>query len=108
MNQNLQQLMEMGQQLQAKISDLQANLDSEEIKASAGGGMVRVVADGKGEIKEIDIDPAVVDPGDVELLEDLVLVAVSEVRRKARKLYEEEMKRMTGGLPLPTQIPGLF
>ncbi len=103
---NLQQLLQMGQQLQARVAQLQERLDSQEVAASAGGGMVRVTVDGKGGIKGIRIDPSVVDPQDVEMLEDLVLAAVSEAQGKARSLYEEEMRKAAGGLPL--QIPGLF
>ena len=103
---NLQQLMQMGQQLQARISEIQQKLDAQELSASAGGGMVTATVDGKGEVKRIQIDPTVVDPSDVEMLEDLVLAAVSEAQKKARASYEEEMKKATGGLPM--QLPGLF
>lgn len=103
---NLQQLMQMGQQLQAKVAELQERLDAQEISASAGGGMVKAVVDGKGSIRSLKIDAAVVDPEDVEMLEDLVLAAVSEAQNKARTLYEEEMRKATGGLPM--QLPGLF
>jgi DNA-binding YbaB/EbfC family protein len=68
--------------------------------------MVTAVVDGKGEVKKIQIDPTVVDPGDVEMLEDLVLAAISEAQKKARSMYEEEMRKATGGLPM--QLPGLF
>jgi DNA-binding YbaB/EbfC family protein len=103
---NLQQLMQMGQQLQAKVADLQERLDAMEISASSGGGIVKATVDGKGAIKSLSIDKTVVDPDDVEMLEDLVMAAVSEAQNKARALYEEEMKKATGGLPM--QLPGLF
>lgn len=103
---NLQQLMQMGQQLQAKVQEIQEQLDREEISSSSGGGMVKAVVDGKGTIKSLAIDPTVVDPEDVEMLEDLVLAAVSEAQNKARAHYEEEMRKATGGLPM--QLPGLF
>lgn len=103
---NLQQLMQMGQQLQAKVADLQERLDAMEISASAGGGIVKATVDGKGAIKGLSIDKTVVDPDDVEMLEDLVMAAVAEAQNKARTLYEEEMKKATGGLPM--QLPGLF
>ncbi len=103
---NLQQLMQMGQQLQSKVADLQERLDAQQVEASAGGGIVRATVDGKGSIKALTIDPTVVDPQDVEMLEDLVLAAVTEAQNKARALYEEEMKKATGGLPM--QLPGLF
>lgn len=103
---NLQQLMQMGQQLQSKVADLQERLDAQQVEASAGGGIVRATVDGKGSIKALTIDPTVVDPQDVEMLEDLVLAAVTEAQSKARALYEEEMKKVTGGLPM--NLPGLF
>jgi len=103
---DLQQLLQMGQQLQAKVGELQGKLDAQEISASAGGGMVKATVDGKGAIKALSIDGTVVDPEDVEMLEDLVLAAVTEAQNKARSLYEDEMKKATGGLPM--QLPGLF
>ena len=69
--------------------------------------MVTVTADGKGRVREVKIDRAVVDPDDVEMLEDLVVAAVSEAQQRAGKLYEEEIKKLTGGLPLPFQLPNL-
>ncbi len=106
MNENLQQLMQMGQQLQARMAQIQESLDTREVTASSGGGMVTVTADGKGTVKKVSIEPTVVDPRDVEMLEDLVLAAVAEAQKKARTLYEEEMRKVAGGLPI--QIPGLF
>lgn len=103
---NLQQLIQMGQQLQAKVAELQERLEAQEIASSAGGGMVRATVDGKGNLKGLSIDPAVVDSEDVEMLEDLVMAAVSEAQKKARATYEEEMRKATGGLPM--QLPGLF
>ena len=103
---NLQQLMQMGQQLQARITKLQESLGSQKIMASSGGGMVSATVDGKGKLKEIRLDPACVDKNDVEMLEDLVVAAVSQAQEKARKAYEEEMKKAAGGLPM--QMPGLF
>ena len=109
MNNNLQQLMQMGQQLQAKMSKLQESLDRREVTGSSGGGMVTVTVDGKGNVKKVVIDPTCVDSDDVEMLEDLVLAAVSQAQGKAREVYEEEMKKATGGLPLGGMpgIPGL-
>ena len=106
MNENLQQLMQMGQQLQARMAQIQESMDTREVTASSGGGMVTVTADGKGSVKKVSIEPTVVDPRDVEMLEDLVLAAVAEAQKKARVLYEEEMRKVAGGLPI--QIPGLF
>jgi nucleoid-associated protein EbfC len=105
---NMQEILQMGQRMQARMTEIQENLDRQEVSASSGGGMVTVTVDGKGQVKQVSIDPSVVDPGDVELLEDLVMAAVSESQKKARESYEAEMKKVAGGLPFPMKIPGLF
>jgi DNA-binding YbaB/EbfC family protein len=102
---NIQQLMQMGQQLQSKISKMQESLDSQTVSATSGGGMVTATVDGKGQIRKVQLDPTCVDPRDIEMLEDLVVAAVSQAQSKARELYEQEMKKATGGLPL--NMPGL-
>ena len=102
---DLSQLMQLSQQLQSKMTELQASLESKTVSASSGGGMVTVTADGKGQVKRVQIDPTCVDPRDVEMLEDLVLAAVSEAQNKAQAEYEEEMRKATGGLPM--NLPGL-
>lgn len=105
MNDNMQQLMQLGQELQSKMTKLQESLESKEVAATSGGGMVTATVDGKGKIKQVQIDPTCVDPKDVEMLEDLVLAAVSEAQTKALSEYEEEMRKATGGLP--ANLPGL-
>lgn len=102
---DLQQLMRLSQQLQTKMTELQQSLESTQLTASSGGGMVTVTVDGKGQVKRVQIDPTCVDARDVEMLEDLVLAAVSEAQGKAQAAYEQEMRRATGGIPL--NIPGL-
>jgi len=104
---NFQQILQMGQQMQARMSELQTELGKQTVTSSAGGGMVTVTADGKGRVRAIKIDPTVVDPSDVEMLEDLVVAAVSEAQQRAQKLYEEEIRKLTGGLPLSFQLPNL-
>lgn len=99
--QNLQQLFQMGQQMQSRMNELQDRLEKETVTTRSGGGMVEVTADGTGNVKSIRLDPSVVDPEDVEMLEDLVLAAVSEAQRRAKEKLEEEMKSATGGLPMP-------
>jgi DNA-binding YbaB/EbfC family protein len=107
MTNNFQQILQMGQQVQARISQLQAELGQRTVSCSAGGGMVTVTVDGRGKIRSISIDKAVVDPTDVDMLEDLVLAAVNEAQTRAGALYEEEMRKLSGGLSLPFNIPGL-
>jgi len=102
---DLSQLLQLGQQMQGKLTQMQTELAQHTVTGSAGGGMVKVTADGKGEVRSIQIDPSVASDGDVEMLEDLVLAAVSEAQRKARELYRQELSKVTGGLPLPFQVP---
>ena len=104
---NLQQILQMGQQVQARMSQLQTELGQKTVSVSTGGGMVVATADGKGKLRTLKIDPSVVQAGDVEMLEDLVLAAVSEAQNRANELYEEEMRKLSGGLQLPFNLPGL-
>jgi DNA-binding YbaB/EbfC family protein len=104
---NFQQLFQMGQQVQARLTELQTELGNRTVTCSSGGGMVTVTADGRGRVREIKIDPAVVDPEDVEMLEDLVQAAVSEAQQRAQQVYEEELKKLAGGFPLPFSFPGI-
>ena len=102
---DISQLMQLSQQLQTKMTELSATLESKSISASSGGGMVTVTVDGKGKVRRVQIDPTCVDPRDVEMLEDLVLAAMSEAQSKAEGEYEQEMRKATGGLPM--NMPGL-
>lgn len=102
---DFQQLMQLGQKLQSKMTEIQESLESTSLSATSGGGMVTVTVDGKGQVKQVQIDPACVDPQDVEMLEDLVLAAITEAQSKAQGAYEQEMRKATGGLPM--NIPGL-
>jgi DNA-binding YbaB/EbfC family protein len=104
---NFQQLFQMGQQVQARLTQLQSELGNRTVTCSSGGGMVTVTADGRGRVREIKIDPAVVDPQDIEMLEDLVQAAVSEAQSRAQQVYEEELKKLAGGFPLPFSLPDL-
>jgi DNA-binding YbaB/EbfC family protein len=99
------QLLQLGQQMQGKLTQMQTELAQQTVTASSGGGMVRASANGRGEIRSIEIDASVVSDGDVEMLEDLVLAAVTEAQRKAQDLYRSELSKVTGGLPLPFQLP---
>ena len=102
---DFQQLMQLGQKLQSKMTQIQESLESTSVSATSGGGMVSVTVDGKGQVKQVQIDPGCVDPQDVEILEDLVLAAITEAQSKAQSVYEQEMRKATGGLPM--NIPGL-
>ena len=97
----LQQLMELGQQMQSRLTEIQQRLEKETFSASAGGGLVEVTADGKGAVRSLRIDPTAVDPDDLEMLEDLILAAISQAQGKAREQMETEMRQATGGMPLP-------
>ena len=83
MSDSFQQILRMGQQVQARLSQLQSELGQRTVSSSSGGGMVTVTADGRGKIRSIRIDPAVVDGTDVEMLEDLILAAVNEAQTRA-------------------------
>jgi len=96
---NFQQLFQLGQQVQARLTQLQSELGNRTVTCSSGGGMVTVTADGRGRIREVKIDRSVVDPDDAEMLEDLVLAAVNEAQQRAQQLCDEEMKKVAGGLP---------
>lgn len=93
------------QKMQADMKKMQAELEFKRISATAGGGMVEAVVDGNRRIVEIKIAPEVVDPEDIETLQDLLQAAVNEATRKAEEYVAEEMQKITGGLQLP---PGLF
>jgi DNA-binding YbaB/EbfC family protein len=97
---NFQQLFQMGQQVQARLTQLQSELGNKTVTCSSGGGMVTVTADGRGRIREVKIDKTVVDPNDVEMLEDLVCAAVSEAQQRAQQIAEEEMKKLSSGMKL--------
>jgi DNA-binding YbaB/EbfC family protein len=98
---NLGQLMKQAQQMQAKMAEMQAQLESVEMTGAAGGGMVQVTVNGKGDVKRVKIDQAVVDPAEVEVLEDLLVAAFNDARTKVNSHAESEMQKLTGGLALP-------
>ncbi|WP_353119009.1 YbaB/EbfC family nucleoid-associated protein [Nitratidesulfovibrio sp.] len=97
-------LLRQAQVMQTKMSKLQAEMSERTLEATSGGGMVKVTVNGKQEVLSIAIDPKAVDPGDVEMLQDLVLTAVNEALRQAKDMMEKEMGALTGGL----KMPGLF
>lgn len=101
----LNNLMKQAQQMQGRVKKLQEEAGNKTVEASSGGGMVTVVANGKQEVLSIKIDKSVVDPNDLDMLQDLVTAAVNEALRKSQDLMKEEMGRLTSGMGLP---PGLF
>ncbi len=97
-------LMKQAQEMQRKMETIKQELSQKEIKVSSGGGMVELVINGQQEIKEIHIEPDIIDAEDREMLEDLVLAAVNEGIRQSKDMVNEEMSKLTGGISLP----GLF
>ncbi len=102
---DIMKILQQAQQMQGRMQEIQDELQKMTVVGSAGGGMVSVEADGKGQLRKIRIDPKVVDPTDVEMLEDLVLVAVSDAQKKAAELAQGEMGKLTGGMDLPFKLP---
>ena len=94
-------LMKQAQQMQQKMMKLQEEVAKRTLDASVGGGMVTVTVNGKSEVLRIKIEPQVVDPNDVEMLEDLIVAGVNEALRKAQEMVSEEMSKLTGGLKIP-------
>lgn len=98
---NIGQLMKQAQQMQKKMQDVQAKLDGITVEGKSGGDMVTVTMSCKGQVKSIKIDPSLVDPEDVEMLEDLMVAAMNDAKAKADAKTEEEMSAVTGGMGLP-------
>ncbi|TYO98070.1 hypothetical protein EDC39_1086 [Geothermobacter ehrlichii] len=104
MAKGLGNIMKQAQLMQKKMMRLQEELAEREVEASAGGGMVTAVVNGRQQLLSLTIDPGVVDAEDVEMLQDLVLAAVNEALKKSQEMMQEEMGKLTGGL----NIPGMF
>ena len=102
---DIMKILQQAQQMQGRLQQIQDELAQQTVSASAGGGMVTVEADGKGQVRSVKIDPSVVNAADVEMLEDLVLVAVTEAQKKAAALAQQEMGKLTGGMDLPFKLP---
>lgn len=99
------QLLQLGQQMQGRITQMQTELTQRTVTGSAGGGIVTVTADGKGHVRGVKIDQSIVEEGDVEMIEDLVTAAVADAQRRAEEIYRDELRKVTGGLQLPFQLP---
>ena len=98
---NLSGLMKQASQMQAKMQEMQAKLDAMEIEGEAGAGMVRVTLSGKSELKRLKLDPKLLDPAEAEMVEDLIVAAHADAKRKVEAIMAEEMQSATGGLELP-------
>ncbi len=97
---NMQQLMQQAQKMQAEMQRAQEDLETREFSASAGGGMVTAVVTGSKELKSLTIDPACVDPDDVEMLQDMICAAVNEALKTASETTQQELGKITGGMNL--------
>ncbi|MFA7535900.1 MAG: YbaB/EbfC family nucleoid-associated protein [Desulfuromonadales bacterium] len=104
MSKGLGNIMKQAQLMQQKMARMQEELENRQVEATAGGGMVTAVVNGKQKLLSLKIEQSVVDPQDVEMLQDLVVAAVNEAVKKSQDLAQEEMGRITGGM----NIPGLF
>ena len=98
-------ILQQAQEMQSKFQQLQEDLKQQIVSASSGGGMVTVEVNGQGTVRSVKIDPSVVNAADVEMLEDLILVALTEAQNKARALGEGSLSKLTGGLSLPFKLP---
>ena len=104
MTKGLGGMLKQAQKIQAQLTKIQEEMAQRTIEASSGGGMVSVVVNGKQEVISIKIEREVVDPDDIDMLQDLILAALNEGIRKSQEMVSEEMRKLTGGL----SIPGLF
>jgi len=101
---DMNKLMKKAQKMQAKMSEMQEELENKTYEATAGGGAVKALVNGKKEVLDLQIDEDAVDPEDVEMLEDLILAAVNEAMREATEEINDKMGQMTGGM----NMPGMF
>jgi DNA-binding YbaB/EbfC family protein len=98
---NLGNMMKQAQQMQQRMAEMQQALEGVEVTGASGGGMVQVTLNGKGAMRRVRIDPKLVDPADVGMLEDLIVAAANDAKTKVEAHVQEEMQKLTGGLQLP-------
>jgi DNA-binding YbaB/EbfC family protein len=98
-------ILEQAQQMQGRLEKVQDELGNMHVSGTSGGGMVTVEADGKGQITKVRVDPSIVNASDVEMLEDLLLVALRDAQQKSTDLAKQEMGKLTGGMGLPFKLP---
>ena len=101
---NLGQMMKQAQQMQAKMAEMQAQLETVEMTGAASGGLVQVTVGGKGDLRKVKLDKSLLDPNEVEVLEDLIVAAFNEAKTRVEAHVAQEMAKVTGGLQLP---PGM-
>ena len=98
---NLAGLMKQASQMQAKMQEMQAKMEAMEVEGTSGAGLVTVTLTGKGDMKRLKVDPKLADPAEMEMLEDLVIAAHTEAKRRIEEIMAEEMAKVTGGMQLP-------
>jgi DNA-binding YbaB/EbfC family protein len=101
---NLAGLMKQASQMQTKMQEMQAKLESMEVEGASGAGMVTLTLNGRGDMKRVKIDPKLADPAEMEMIEDLIVAAHADAKRKIEAMASEEMQKVTGGMQLP---PGM-
>lgn len=101
----IKEAQKQAQKMQKRMDEMQQELRERVVEGTSGGGMVTVHMNGRQEVLSVKIDPEVVDPKDIEMLEDLIVAAVNQAMKKSQQLYEEEMAKLTGGLNIPG-LPG--
>lgn len=101
---NMGNMMKQAQKMQREMLKLQEEIEQRTVEASSGGGAVNVVVSGKKDVRSITIEPEVVDPDDIEMLQDLIMAAINEAIRKADEMVAQEMSKLTGGLNLPGEL----
>lgn len=101
---NIQEMMRQAQRMQKKLEQVREEAAQKTVEGTAGGGMVVVTANGKNEVQSVQIDKEVVNPDDVEMLQDLIVAATNQAMQRANEMMQEELSKVTGGMPLP----GLF
>ena len=98
---NFGDMMKQAQEMQKKMKELQEELANLEVEGSSGGGLVNIKVNGKGEVKKIKIDPSLMKPEETEILEDLIIAAHTDAKKKIKNKASEELSKITGGIPLP-------
>lgn len=98
---NMQELMRQAQKMQKKMEQAREEAGAKEVEGSAGGGMVKVVANGRSEVVSVTIEKEVVDPEEIEMLQDLIVAATNQAMQRANEMMQAELGKITGGLPIP-------